>query len=216
MRQRLSLILGVIILLGIGAGVYFLAIQVWEQFRVLKPEIAVGIVSACATIIVATSTVVLGSQLERNKEIEVHYRDKKTEIYDDFLREFFEMFVRNERSSDSDDVDEEMVAFLREWQRKMMLWGSQDVILKYTEWKKNLQLGNPSAKSIFLMEEFFAEMRRDLGHKNNKLPKGTLAGFILRDTSVLMALSEKNPNVTLSEIAAVEEELISNQETSSG
>lgn len=83
---------------------------------------------AATTVIVATLTVVLGKYYERMKDIEAHYRVKKTEIYNEFLCELFKLF----HSNGSEDYD--LVPFLRDWQRKMILWGGQDVLSKYIVW----------------------------------------------------------------------------------
>ena len=67
----------------------------------------------------------------------------------------------------------ELVDLLREWQRKIIFRGGQDVLSKYVAWMGHLKKGNPDTKTMFMMEEFFLEIRKDLSHKNNKLIKGT-------------------------------------------
>jgi hypothetical protein len=67
----------------------------------------------------------LGRYLERKKEIESHFRAIKIKMYDEFLAEFFKLFGGNAGS----DVD--LVPFLREWQRKMIVWGGAPVLVAY-------------------------------------------------------------------------------------
>jgi len=98
-----------------------------------------------------------------------------------------------------------MVAFLREWQRKMILWGGQDVLSKYVSWMGHLKQGEPNAKTMFMTEEFFREIRKDLGHKNNKLAKGTFIHLLLRNPELFLAMAEKNPNISLAEISEIED-----------
>ena len=144
------------------------------------------------------------NQFERKKEIEAHYREKKTEIYDEFLSEFFKLFHSDARETD-DDI--ELVNFLREWQRKMILWGGQEVVLKYLLWLKNLQKGKADAQSMFLMENFFLEIRKDLGHNNSKLEKGTFIHLMLQNSDLFLSMAKDNPDVTLDELVAKEKEL---------
>ncbi|APC96618.1 hypothetical protein [Francisella frigiditurris] len=104
--------------------------------------------TAATTVIAATLTVVLGKYFERKKDIEAHYREKKTQIYDEFLCEFFKVFYDSKKNHN-------LVDFLRQWQKKVILWGGQDVLLKYIDWIGHLKKGNNDARSMFLMEEFF-------------------------------------------------------------
>jgi hypothetical protein len=149
--------------------------------------------------------VVLGKYIERKMDIEAHYRVKKTEIYDEFLCEFFKIFHSGDEGGD--DENPELVNFFREWQRKMILWGGQEVLSKYIAWMGHLKKGIPDAKAMFMMEEFFLEIRKDLGHKNNKLVKGTFIHLILQNPELFMAMAKDKPDLTLSELAEAESAL---------
>lgn len=204
MKKIASMVLGFALLGAIGWSIYWVAVQVWGQFKILDPKVSVAILTAATTVLVATLTVVLGKYYERKKDIEAHYREKKTEIYDEFLCEFFKIFHSD---NDGDDENPELVDFLREWQRKMILWGGQDVLAKYISWMGQLKKGNPDAKTMFMMEEFFLEIRKDLGHKNSKLSKGTFLHLILQNPELFLAMAKENPNITLAELAEVESAL---------
>lgn len=204
MKKAASMIFGLALLAGIGWAAYWIIVQVWSQFKLLDPKVSVAILTASTTVLVATLTVVLGKYYERKKDIEAHYRQKKTEIYDEFLCEFFKIFHSDE---DGEDENPELVRFLREWQRKMILWGGQDVLSKYISWMGHLKKGNPDAKTMFMMEEFFLEIRKDLGHKNTKLTKGTFVRLILQNPELFLAMAKENPNLTLAELAEAESAL---------
>lgn len=205
MKKTVSTIFGLIIAIAVLFGMYWLISQIWSQFTMLDPKVSISILTTATTVLVATLTVVLGKYYERKKDIEAHYRTKKTEIYDEFLSEFFKIFHANENPKDEENP--ELVDFLREWQRKIILWGGQDVLIKYITWMSHLKKGIPDAKTIFLMEDFFLEIRKDLGHKNNKLMKGTFVSLMLQNPELFMKMAEKNPNVTLTEIANAEHAL---------
>ena len=202
MKKFISISFGFALLFAIGWGIYWLIVQIWCQFKILDPEISVALLTAATTVLVATLTVVLGKYYERKKDIEAHYRTKKTEIYDEFLSEFFKIFHSSETQEDGDSSD--LVDFLREWQRKMILWGGQDVLIKYIKWMDHLKKGHSDAKSMFLMEDFFLSIRKDLGHRNNKLVKGTFISLMLRNPDLFMAMAKKNPDITLEELAELE------------
>lgn len=204
MRKAISLVLGFVVFGCIGWIVYWAAAQAWHQFTLLDPKVSVGLLTAASTVLVATLTVVLGKYYERKKDIEAHYREKKTQIYDEFLAEFFKTF---DLDGDDGSSAAEMVAFFREWQRKIILWGGQDVLTKYIAWMNNLKQGNATANTLFMMEEFFLEIRKDLGHSNNKLRKGTFIYLILQNAELFLALAKENPDLTLEQLAEAEREL---------
>ena len=181
--------------------VYYIISGVWVKFRVLEEKIALAFLTAATTVIVATLTVVLGRYYGRKKDIEAHFREKKIVIYDDFLKEFFELMTGEKGKPD------DMVSFLREWQRKMILWGGQDVLRKYIDWIRKLRTGEPDAKAMWMAEDFFRAMRKDLGQSSWKLTKGTFVNLILKNPDLFIKVSRENPNITLSEIAKMEKEL---------
>lgn len=209
MRKILSFLFGLALLIGFVWGAYWLLSQIWGQFKSLDSKVALAAITAFTTVTISTLTVVLGKYYERKKDIEAHYREKKTEIYDEFLKEFFKVFY-SEHEKEDETEQKSLVDFLREWQRKMVLWGGQDVLVKYIKWVTHLKKGNPDADSIFLMEDFFREIRKDLGHKNNKLEKGTFAHLILQNAELFLQMAKSNPKVTLADLAEAEKALKQN------
>ena len=203
MKKHISLFFGLFLLAVFGWAIYWVVGTIWGQFKQLDTKISVALLTAATTVIVSTLTVVLGKYYERKKDIEAHYREKKTEIYDEFLKEFFDLF-HNEQS---EQKEQDMVAFLRDWQRKMILWGGQDVLAKYVSWMGKLKQGEPDAQTMFMTEEFFLEIRKDLGHKNNKLAKGTFIHLILQNPELFLSMAKENPNITLAELSEIENKL---------
>jgi hypothetical protein len=114
-------LLAIALLIVFITFLYWLITGIWNQFKALDKQVAIGLLTAATTILVATITVVLGRYLERKKEIEAHFRTQKIEIYDDFLKEFFKLFNDAGTGREPDD----MVPFLKEWQRKMIVWGGR-------------------------------------------------------------------------------------------
>jgi len=174
---------------------------VWHHFTTLNPEVAAGLITAFATVLGATVTITLGRIFERKKEVEAHFREKKSEIYDSFLLEFFKFYHDENR----EDVD--LVPFLREWQRKIILWGGSNVLTSYFKWMAHLKKGNPDAQSLFLMNDFFSELRKDLGLSNWGLQRGAFINLILQHGELFLAMARENPNVTIEEVSAKEREL---------
>jgi len=200
LKKALSLIFGFTLIGLLCFGIYQFVSFVWSQFISLDKQLAVGLLTAFTTVIVATITVMLGRYLERKKEIESHFRTRKIEIYDEFLSEFFKLFGSEENS----DID--LVPFLREWQRKMIIWGGAPVLSAYIKWNQHLKKGVPDAQTIFLMDDFFRAMRKDVGLSNSGLEKGVFAHFILRNSELFLAMAKSDPSITLDDLSKKEKE----------
>jgi hypothetical protein len=203
MRKFFSVFLGVILIILLFNGFYFILSKFWKIFQSLDTKVVITAITAFTTVTVSTLTVVLGKYYERKKDIETHYRGKKTEIYDEFLMHFFNLFDSNNIDTDQQNV----VKFFREWQRKIVIWGGQEVLIKYVEWMDHLRKGSPDAKTLLLMEDFFKEIRKDLDHNNFRIEKGVLTKLILKDSEKFFEVAEKNPNLTLTEF----DKLINNE-----
>src|SRR6185295_2617196 len=91
-KQILSLLVGLLVLTGSAVAVFITARWVWRHFTNLNPEVAAGLLTAFATVLGATITIALGRVFERKKEVEAHFRERKSAIYDEFLKAFFSMY----------------------------------------------------------------------------------------------------------------------------
>jgi hypothetical protein len=89
--KRLVKILSTLAAFALLVGATALGVWgVWSFFayiRSVPKEMATALIAGAATIIVATLTITIGRYYERKKELDALYRDKKTEIYDQYLRQ---------------------------------------------------------------------------------------------------------------------------------
>jgi hypothetical protein len=199
LRVPLSLLLALAFVGGMGWLLYLGIQAVWRALVSVNPQLAVAVVAAATTLIASTATVMLGRYFERKKEIEAHFRAEKIKIYDEFLAELFKVFQSGGDATDS------MVTFLREWQRKLILWGGSNVLSAYFKWMNRLK-STPDAQTFFLMDEFFRALRADIGQNSHGLEKGAFANLILKHGDFFILQAKKNPNITLTELSVLEKE----------
>lgn len=191
---------------GLAALIGWVVYSFFQYLNSVPKELGAALVAAAATILVATVTVMVGRYYERQKELDALFREKKTEIYDDFLKEFFTLFW-SAGETDTAETERDLVPFLREFTRKLMLWSGPEVIEAFVAWKDHLAKGTPDAKSIFLTEAFLLAIRRDLRHSNKGLRKGFFARLFLREGELFLAMAAKNPDVTLATLNEAENAL---------
>jgi hypothetical protein len=200
-RIRFFLSLCFVFALIAGASwLVYLGVQaVWHTLVSVNPQLAVAVVAAATTLVASTATVMLGRYFERKKEIEAHFRAEKIKIYDEFLTELFKVF------ESGGEATNDMVKFLRQWQRKLVLWGGSNVLAAYFRWMNRLK-SEPDAQTMFLMDEFFRALRADIGQNSKGLAKGAFANLILRHGDFFMTEAKRNPSITLAQLSVLEKE----------
>lgn len=166
-------------------------------------ELGAALIAGASTIIVATVTVMIGRHFERKKELDALYRDKKTEVYDAFLKVFFRVLL-SEGKSEQIDTEPDLVQHFRDFSVKLVLWGGPEVLEAFAQWKDTMAAGQLNAKAIFETERFLDAIRIDLRHSNRGVRKGWFARLFLKEGGLFLAMAAKNPNVTLVELAAAE------------
>ena len=209
-KQTAQITLALIMIFAALFLVYEIIILLIGFMKTLEPNLAAGFLTAFTTVVASISAITLGKYFERKKEIESHFRDKKVKIYDDFLIEFYKLFGsddENYETGDGVESDLDLVPFLRDWQRKIILWGGADVVASYIKWMKHISSNEPNAQSMFLTEDFFKALRKDIGLSSKGLMKGDFIHLILRNSDLFFTLAKKNPDITLAEMGEIERQL---------
>lgn len=201
-KNSARIILSLAFVFAMFSGIAWVISSIWEELISIDAKLAIGIVAAFATVIGATLTVTLGKYLERKQDVQAHFRDRKVEMYDEFLNEFFKLFYDHE-----DKPDQQLVAYLQEWQRMLVVWGGSNVLTTYVKWKNHLSTRKPDAESMFLMGDFLLAIRKDLGLSNKGIDRKTFVHLILKNADLFLVEASKNPLVTMEEIAAIEARL---------
>lgn len=199
----LSLGLFLALIISAVAALWWLTRTAVHHLMSMPQGLGAALIAGFCTIVVSTLTVVLARYYERTRELSALHRDKKILVYDEFLEGFFNIMNSNSKHSPTVSPPD-IVTFLRGFTRKLLLWGSQDVINAFVKWQRHLMLGVPDARTIWLTQEFLLAIRADLGHRNNKLDRGLYATILLSEPTIFLEMAAKNPSVTLAEVSAEE------------
>lgn len=195
---------GLAIIFGLAIIVYWLLKAIWHQFAALSPEIAVAIITGASTIFVSTFTVVLGRYYERKKELDRLYRDKKVEIYDEFLKQFFQVFHNSATNQPHKTPNTNLSEYFKEWQRKLLLWAGPEVVEVYAQWRIDVQQRPIRAKQFLDTDKLLLAIRKDLGHDNRPIRPGLFVRIILNEANLLLAAVKQNPNITMDELSLMQ------------
>jgi hypothetical protein len=196
----IGMALAILTVFGVPVVVFFGLQAAWHELNGINPNLAIALITGATTVIVSTTTVMVGRYYERKRDIEAHFRTAKIQMYEEFVREFLSLVTGSERTKD-------LTSFLREWQQKLVLTAGANVLGAYFLWKTKLRAASDSAAAVFAMDNFFRELRADVGQTSRGLEKGAFAHLILRNSELFLQMAKKNPKVTLSQLAEIEKRL---------
>lgn len=192
--QTAIAIVGAVFLAGI---LWFLSAVLFRFFSSLNPALETAIIAALAGVL----GIVAGRVLERRADIETHFREKKTNQYDELLTMLHSFF--HSGGSAPNEFGEK----LNNWQWKLILFAGPKAVQTYVNWIENLKRGNPTLRSMLLMEDFFISLRSDLGISNRGIREGDFIRLILNKGELFMRMARENPDMSLAELSSMEKEL---------
>jgi hypothetical protein len=198
----LNIALALLLLGGLVALPVYAVGAFFSYLSGVPKELAAALVAGIATILVATITVVAGRYFERKKELDALHRDKKTEIYDQFLKVFFQVWFSPGKSEEPGEPD--LIALFRDFSVKLVIWSGPEVIEAFARWKEKMAEDHGNAAAVFETENFLNAIRTDLRHSNRGIRRGWFARLFLKESGLFLAMVAKNPKITLAEVAEAE------------
>ena len=189
MRNRFSgyfqLLFGFVLLGFIVWGVYYLLRLYWVSVTSLQSDIGSAIVAASATVIVSVSAIVGGKYFERRQQIEQQQRERKIEIYEEFMEKWFAYILELKKKPTKNFAEsDEFVQFFSKFTRKLILWGSNGVVKEYSTFRQvsSQPVKEGSLELLIQFEKVLLEMRKDLGHgATTTIKKGELLSLFIND-----------------------------------
>lgn len=202
MWKRIRAVLSVVVLLAVVLVAGFAVWKLVAALVSLQEPIAIAVVAGSATILGSTIAVVIGRYFERKKEVEAHFRKPKQDQFDEFLKMLYSLTDEAKQMNEG-----ELVEKLTELQRKLVLIGGPGTIRAYIDWKRQLTSGQMTARTILSLGAFMRALRSDLGVSSFGLKDGDFAHLYLRHADLFNAMADRNPDITLTELAEMEKKL---------
>jgi len=182
--KKTSIALGIILLAIIIFLIVWMIIGLIHLFSTLQKEVIASIIAVTGTILVSVFSVTATKYYERKRIIDQEIRNKKIPMYESFV-EFWFKVLNNQKLDGKPISEKEMMGFFIGFTQQIMVWGSDSVIKKWSEFR--LKLSSLPGKQnfdyslLFEFEALLLEIRKDTGHKNKKLLKGDLLGLFIND-----------------------------------
>ena len=162
---RVYTALGFVLALGI------IGLLGWALVRGVIDE--PGVVGSFATAAAAIVAVVYGRAREQMLELQASHREKMAPIY----RQLIQRFVKFEESGEA-----ELTEFAQEFMFDLSVYGPTPVVETWVEWTRQVaELEAADPRLLFLWEQVFAVIRKDLGHDAGDLRQGDLLRVFVTD-----------------------------------
>ncbi|MEC0126529.1 hypothetical protein [Paenibacillus pabuli] len=181
-NSKAMTLISVIIITIILIGLILMVVSITKLFMSIEKELAAAIVATTGTILVSVFSVIYTKYLEKKRKIEQELRDKKLPMYELFVNYWFDLMYKKKLTGEP-MTEQEMVAFFKEFTQGLLVWGSDGVISKWSDFRVKMVSNREGFNENFFFEfeELLLEIRKDTGHKNLKISRGDLLGLFIND-----------------------------------
>ena len=163
--MKKQFIAGIVFAVVLCAAAIWLLFQFVFLFSSANSSVQTSIIAGAVALISVIATI----WRERSKAIKEAHREKKIEIYNQFVDVIFEFVKNPNKSEEMGEIrrDSPLAIKLLEVSRGALLYGSPKVVLAISDWKKSGKKIDPSPLSTFdAMGRILLAMREDIGLSN--------------------------------------------------
>lgn len=183
MNKYLSMMFAVLIVVGVGFGVFSFLNWIYNQILSLDPRISAALVTGVFVIVGTTLSITIPNHIQKKKGIEEQHRELKVPMYQEFLEFLFRVFMGAKMGKQLSQKD--TVQMMSKFTQDLILWGSKDVITRYREYREHFlhrEVGQSVTKEeMKLLENLLLEIRKDMGHKNKEIKEGDILSLFIND-----------------------------------
>jgi hypothetical protein len=185
-KRFFSLLVGVALIVGLLTATAFGLARSVHALRSLQSDVAVAVAAAAATVLVSVLTLVVTKYLETRATIKQQLREKKVPIYEELISTLFRL-TYSEKLGETPMSEHEVMKFFISATERLVIWGSDDVLRSFRAFRLHfvdVELQNDprrAMKGLFLYEDMLLAIRRDLGHSNASLGRGSILGLWIND-----------------------------------
>ncbi|WP_092065577.1 hypothetical protein [Desulfonauticus submarinus] len=179
MKKTISTVFGFILLAGLGYGGYLLIICLAKSFTRINPSVGAAIIAGATTIISSVYIASLNARKAKERVAFEAHREKKAEVYNEFLDMVIELMRNTKEGKRGDDIlPENIEEFFYKFTSKILIYGGPGVVKAFSNWRSAAADEDP-IKGLLLIDKLFMEMRADLGESNKGIKKNELLGLFI-------------------------------------
>ena len=182
--DKLYLLVGLALIVGLILLIYFLITCFLSWFSALENQVAAAVATVSVTALISVVGLILSKHYEHKRDIRKEHTSKKAPIYEELIGFMFKILFA-EKAGETPPNEQDIVRFLNAFTQRLIVWGNDEVIKSLCTFRD--KAANRDANTddsgmiMFLFENICLAMRKDLGHKDNKIKKGDLLGLFITD-----------------------------------
>lgn len=182
-----DIITSLVILIIVFSAAILLVISVIKSLKRLiiglsnmDTVIIVTLITGGVSIAGVLISSVISKIIEYRQNTKRYLYEKKEEPYSEFIEMVYKIQenIKDNREYSEDDMLKDVLNF----SRKLTLWGSNNVIRKWLDFRKvNQDQNNNQSDNLFILEDIIFEIGKDMGHKKRGLKQGDILSFFIND-----------------------------------
>ena len=147
----------------------------------LDSDVATAFVVASVAVVGSVSSLALSKAYETRAAIHRDSREKKTPVYEEIVHTLLYDVMFAKILGKETPGQQDLMEFFARTTEKLTIWGSDDVLRSYGEWKTKAGLADDPMKSILMFEELLLSIRKDLGHRNKGIGRLAILRLFVTD-----------------------------------
>jgi len=181
-KQDIKQIILGLILLAIFTYIGWIIISFFiDSLKNVDAKIASTIIAGMFTIFAGLTAVIITQRQIKIREIQEAHREKKVEIYNNFITAATTMVAAENKSLDIEPLSEkELIKVMFNFKKEILLWGSPEVIKALLKFQTHSHEG--SSLILFAVNDIYRAMRKDIGLSNSGLDNNELIKLFLIDS----------------------------------
>lgn len=172
-------------------GLALLALLVWglyggtnwlvEAITKAESSVAAAFIAAAVAVVGSVISLAVGKAYETRSAIRNDLRQKKTPVYEDIVHTLLYDVMFAQILGKETPSERQIMEFFARITEKLTIWGSDDVLRVYGEFKANSATVNDPMQSIFMLEDLLLAIRKDLGHRNKGVGRKAILRLFVTD-----------------------------------
>lgn len=154
--------------------------------------IIVAMISGAVSIFGVVISSIISKIVEYRYNVKRYLYDKKENAYQQYIEMVFRILLDSKKAPEDKMTEKEIVEVMSDLSKSLALWGSNEVVKKYLDFRKSSLHYEPSNNYdiIFKVEDIIFEIRKDMGMKK-KLKRGEILSLFINDVDVEQDKSKK-------------------------
>ena len=152
-------------------------VYIYHKLTKMDAVVAVALITGAFSIVAVCISTIMGNIISANNTKREYLTKQREKPYEDFVQMIYKLQMSTKLGHEYSE--QEMLEDISKVSKQITLWGSDNVVNNWVEFRENSIDKENAIKNLFLLEKIMNNMREDLGVK--KVKAGNLLAFFVND-----------------------------------